>query len=177
MIGKNDIYQGKTTSSIIANLTSIYTQILDAGIIVIAMTITPNSTAIPSGSTSTTQIADTYTINNWLRTLPKLYNNFILVDAFQSVVNPSTSLARTNMTRDEIHPSIQGAYYIALEFNKSCTKFLNEVNLFSGGNANPSSIVLNPYLLGNNGSGIPTSWSFYKTSLVTATKVSRDYGL
>ena len=176
MIGKNDIVQGISTDIIKANLLAIYQRCWDAGIIVIAGTITPNLVVQPSGTSSVNQIRDTYVINNWLKTLPSLYNNFILVDFFKALVNPSTSLAKTNILRDEIHPSAQGAYLMGLELYNVFNNKLMPVDLFSNGNLDTSNIVANPCLLGSV-SGVPTNFAVYSNPAgAVSSKIVRDNG-
>lgn len=168
-IGKNDIMQNKPLQEIKDNLLNIATQIISNGSICIMATIIPRATSIG------TEIQDIFKINSYIKGLQQTLNNFLVVDFYSAIVNPSNALSRTGLLDSGgIHPTAKGAYFMGKAIFDKFDNILHHIDIFDGSNLTEG--YLNPYMLG--GTTISPSWGTYNTSGIQVySKVPRDNAL
>lgn len=103
LAGTNDT--SLTAAQTIANLDAIYAALQQAGIIVIAIPITPRSTG------TTAQRLHMVQVNDWIRRRRFTLKNLHVLDATQ-IYGDSAWTPRANYASDGLHPTVLGAYRI-----------------------------------------------------------------
>lgn len=178
MIGINDLYAGTSAATIIANLTSIYSQMRDQGITVIACTITP-------GTFSAAQIRQWTAVNAWIVDYCRVTTGMICADTAAAYLSSTDGAPATGATGDGIHPSIIGALAIGRCLYELLDSIIPKVPVLSASSlplgASTKSIILNGLCFGNNPSGTngwtaqagitgngPNSWNASRSGTTTA---------
>ena len=110
MGGTNDIIDGNDFATITSNLNSIYDQLMERGIIVIALPILPRGGA--SDWPDSTKRLLHHRINHWIREQAYARPGMLVIDPYKDFVDPTTTNGdvRSNYTVDGLHPSIIGGY-------------------------------------------------------------------
>ena len=120
LIGTNDVSAAVSSATIIANLTTIYRSLLNAGIYVIAIPILPRSVTPSSGTMATMQKAINY-VNGFIKRFAALNRGMYVADPWQNIVDMSNGQVLGGIpggTRyaaysyDGLHPSGRGGYWI-----------------------------------------------------------------
>lgn len=172
--GANDIMQNVDTATIENNLLTICQTLISNGITVIEGTIPP----IHASTTTTAQKQKIIEVNNYIRSLKSVLNNFILVDWFEDLVNPSNGGYATNMSqKDGIHPSVQGAYKMGYKMYTVLNTIIPTTSIFSGSNLyDTKNPFINPYSLG--GTTLAPNLGVYSPGgTIINSKVARGNGL
>jgi len=152
VMGKNDVLQGKLYSDIVSYITQIFDKTQAAGKIIIMTTI------IPSGDDTQTRIDLTTKLNLWIKEQKSIRKNYIVVDSYNAIIDPTTGKSKTNYTADGVHPSALGAYYIGVKFKEALENIVTPTDLFTNNNlADATQIVVNSNFIG--GTTVATSWS------------------
>jgi lysophospholipase L1-like esterase len=124
MGGINDV-STLTAAQTVVNLQAIYQKLRNAGIRVIAHTITPLTTGHANFTAANTQ--KIMEINSRIRQECKLYPDMVLVDSHAALVDPNsaTGVARTGViATDNIHPSAKGSRLIGEAFANAVGGFI-----------------------------------------------------
>jgi len=158
LCGRNDAagsYSGGSTpfvlATTIANLTSIYQQIIGAGKLPVAMTV------IPDGS----YVTNIDRINKWMFRYAQA-NRIPFVDLYSSMVNTATgALLAAYDGGDTVHPNAIGAKTMGRLVAEGLAPITHPWRPFlASQNADPDVMVTNPLLLTDtNTDGIPDNWS------------------
>lgn len=152
--GGNDVTQGKTAAQIEASLTSIYAQLLAAGIRVVACTITPTINA-----DTASEKAVLYAVNAWIRSYARANRGIVLCDWFNAIADATTGNPATGMTSDGVHPSPIGALRMGRVLATALDPFITTIDdLLPFSNAQVGNLLANPMLAGDGGGGLATSW-------------------
>lgn len=125
--GINDANLGTTGAVIAANLESVCTQILAMGKVCVLYTIFPSNILT---ATKYSQLMEANSrLRIWALSLAK-NPNFILVDAFRDLVDPTSSTGAivTAYQPDGFHPSPAGCYLIAKRAAESMTSIVQPLN-------------------------------------------------
>jgi lysophospholipase L1-like esterase len=103
--GVNDVAQSVASSTVIANLTAIYTAILATGARVVATTITPNNANTSAQNLIRSQV------NEWMRAYAALTPGIVLCDWASAVTATNTQnwIGSPSMSPDGEHPNTYGA--------------------------------------------------------------------
>lgn len=99
--GVNDVYQGRSAESVIAQLDAMYRRAKAAGIPVIAASIVPFNTA------SADQNQRMHAINDWIKAEAARDGNITFVDTRAAAAIPG-NIDRLASSPDGLHPSIAG---------------------------------------------------------------------
>lgn len=173
--GGNDVAQGRTAAAIIADLTSIFTLLKAYGIIAIATTILPTTSANDS-----TKKGVLHTVNNWIRDYARAHPWMILCDWYASVADPATGDPATNMTYDGItHPSQMGAYTLGTRLAQVLEQAAFIADPLPEANAESVYTLPNPRMTGNT-AGVATATTVVPvtgTPTLVKTKVPRNDGI
>ena len=184
----------RTSAQIIADLTTIYTSMLNAGIIVIACTDIPYVTGA-SGYTAAGS-KTLLIVNNWIRNYCRSTKNMILVDAYKLLVDGTSAtgdpLAGMMAAADGIHLTPKGGRAVGNEFYNvlnsivpQCNSLaVSQIDDYTTDTSNPN-VVINGMMQGvagtntNSTGDVATSWTLDGTTLATCvgSLVSRADGL
>jgi lysophospholipase L1-like esterase len=154
--GTNDAgsFASVPLATTIANLTSIYQQLMGAGILPILLT-NPPRTDSPSGAR-----AALGKINDWIVRYASA-NGLPLVDLWTGLVDPTTGgyLAAYD-SGDGIHPNAAGAKQMGVLINSAvATWFPNWAPRLAGYNADPNGHQNPLFLTDGNADGVPDTWT------------------
>lgn len=174
-VGTNDIPANTTYANIISGLKTCYETLMAAGKNVVAMCITPRSSASPL---TTAQIITLLQVNDWIRAYcagspwanPLGYTNIALADPTvyftdqTSLINNNvggfSATSFGNVTVDGLHPSIRGGQIEGWCVARAMQKFVGPPPLMEARSATVADAydpVLNPY--GNLLEGYPWAGS------------------
>jgi len=119
LAGRNDNNQGVAVSVVKQNLQAIYTQLLSAGIQVIAVTLQPVYTGAAISPPSTANSAWENELNVWIREYATNTPGMILADFAQVFIDPlqSPNIAKVGYCKtDNVHFSPKGARAVGAYF-------------------------------------------------------------
>lgn len=107
--GTNDINGGATAATVIAALETIYTTLLEAGIVVVAIPILGRTWSTDTMRNYATQV------NNWIRTKGSVTRGLLVADCGLVYDDPTSTTfdARSGYNTDGLHPGPIGAHAIA----------------------------------------------------------------
>jgi lysophospholipase L1-like esterase len=172
--GGNDITtDAASTSTIIANLTAIYQQLGQAGILVVATTV------LPSVNVNTVarrqQLVD---VNYFIQNYATQNSGVVLCDWYSRVANATTGDPLAAAVFDGVHPTQFGAYLIGQQLAATLSPLfpIRDPLPFSNGEVGG---LPNPMMIGNT-AGVATSVTIAALSgspTMTPTKVARTDGL
>lgn len=169
LAGTNDIGT-LTPAQSIANLTTIYDVLRNAGIFVIAVPITPR------GSITTAQQGHIQQVNKWIRLQRLSRRNFAVADCELAYIDTATGAPKSTMSADALHPIVYGAYAIGNEiaaivnaiYPDPCLPYVNRLDIYHAtenpdGNLLAGSVGLTEGTTGTLSNGptgsLATSWS------------------
>mgnify|MGYP000946428742 FL=1 len=192
--GTNDLYVGPVAYEMtIANLTTIYSALLAAGIRVVAMPIIPRAKDAASGSLPTAQRQQLHRINNWIRRTAALTPGIVLADPSLNIVDHSVTngdpigaltAAATAYTVDGLHPAPRGAYYMGKSIADAVSSQLcpisyspvSQQDTYDATNNPTGNLLLNGFFTGTGGTAgtgasgsLAASWQFRRSSGTTGT--------
>jgi lysophospholipase L1-like esterase len=104
--GVNDVYQGRTTEWVTAQLSAMYAKAKRAGIPVVAGSIVPYNTATPE------QNARMHAINDWIRTEATRDTNVTFVDTRKAAAR-ADNIDLLSSSPDGLHPDVNGYHHMA----------------------------------------------------------------
>jgi lysophospholipase L1-like esterase len=104
--GVNDVYQGRSAESVIAQLQGMYTKAKAAHIPVIAGSIVPYNSATPD------QNARMHAINDWIRAETTRDANVTYVDTRKAAARPD-NIDLLSSSPDGLHPDVNGYHRMA----------------------------------------------------------------
>lgn len=114
LAGTNDRTRAQTYAQTVTALQSIYDALIDAGILVVAITVAPRSTW---SSLTPEQIEEqrkiNFAVNRWIRRYAAVTSGMVLADPFAKVVDQSSATADPHaymMMSDGLHYGAYGAY-------------------------------------------------------------------
>lgn len=116
LAGVNDVSQLIATSTIIANLTTIYRRLRAVGIV-------PVCAAIPPISTSAANRAKVAAINTWIANHAKT-NGYLFVDIHAALIDPATGSYASAYTSDGTHPNPLGAKVLGYAIADALSPYL-----------------------------------------------------
>lgn len=152
LAGTNDIYQDIVASTITPSLQSMYEQALAQDSVVLACTIPPFETTYTGG-----QLENLLDVNAWIRKYALQSDNVILVDFFDYCVDSTTGQAKTDLTVDGIHPSIEMAYRMARALQLALEPYVKDLNYWGGLQSTYGNLLTNPSLQG--GGTVADDWA------------------
>lgn len=147
----------------VANLRSIYTQLLAAGISPIAVPVLPRSFSMTAS-----QILRLQSTNNLIRSMARSIPGVLVADPTLHITDQANAsgfplgantASATAMTVDGLHPSTRGAYWLGYEIVQSILAFLpaqstqtwSQADLYDATDNQSGSIMLNPMMAGTAG--------------------------
>ena len=167
--GINDI-QGQATPDVTAlqsNLTSIFDQLRNAGILCVTITVPPTV-----NMTSTAQKQALFTHNRWLLDQASARAGLIVVDPFTAISDTASLAWRSGYSDDGIHPNGNGSFAVATKLAVALDKLLPSTgSLIGKSNLDPYEIMPNARMNGNT-AGVATSVTI-TGGTGTASKVAR----
>jgi len=101
LAGVNDVYQGRTVESVKAQLRAMYDRARQSGILVVAGSIIPYTTASPA------QNAKMHEINAWIAEQPAHDANVRFVDTRKAAALPNDQ-DHLSGSPDGLHPDVEG---------------------------------------------------------------------
>jgi lysophospholipase L1-like esterase len=183
LCGINDVVAGVSASVIQANLVSIWAQLNNAGIPVVAGCIFPTST----GGFTATQAKTLLQVNNWMRRTVATLPNVHLWDSFFTLADLTSTVAGcdTNSFADNLHPNRRGAQLAGADLAAVINAIYPEVvndrqgalygsyglsDVYDATNNPRGSLVTNATLAGTGGTNagayatgsVATGWTVYR---------------
>ena len=139
LIGTNDVASGVSLETIKANLTTIYSTLVKAGITVIACPILPRSYINSGGTISVAMRQSIANINQWIKNYALVNKCVYIADAWPTLADMSTGTvlgggvlgtppAATGYTYDGLHPAARGAYWVGKAISDVINQLLPPVN-------------------------------------------------
>jgi lysophospholipase L1-like esterase len=175
LAGTNDTVASTPLATSIANLTSMYAQLLAAGILPIACTLPPRTGATSGDNTLRTQL------NIWIVRYART-NGIPMVDFYGTLVDTATAGSYlAALTADGVHPNGAGAKAMGQAMADSMATWLSPVTPFlSQNNTDPALGLSNSLnLTDTNADGVPDNWTISGTgavgTLVTDAAVKGKY--
>ncbi len=181
-IGTNDIANGATYATTIANLTTIYDALASIGCVIVAVPITGRSTPNTLASDAVRQKG--LAINEWIRRNARTRLGFYVADC-GLVFDDPTSAAwadRSGVTVDGLHSSTNGAYILGNRITTILTTlypdwllpYSNRLDTYDVTNNPSGSILTNGDMNGSTAAGvasgnIATGWTDTFSALNGAT--------
>lgn len=165
--GANDITQGYSAASIIANLTSIYDLLDNAGVTVVVGTIYRTVTM-----ESAPEALVMATVNAWIRDTATT-RGYPLADFYGAVTDPATGYPPAAYLTDGVHPSQEGAMRMGLTLARTLHSVLPARDLFST-SATDSDAILNGSMTGG-GPGVGVLATGWTAATLSGTPVYRTF--
>ena len=177
--GVNDILNGLTSATSIANLTAIYNALNAAGIKTIMLTVTP--------TTSVGSDARQFAINSWMKSFAATNPNLIVVDAAAAMIdaNSGTVAPLPNATLDGVHFASLAGYLVGKAIATALAGAVPPTPAIISNN-DPSTLVVNGLQIGTAGStgsgasgSVSNSWTLtgYAGATCIGSKGTRGDGL
>jgi predicted RecA/RadA family phage recombinase/lysophospholipase L1-like esterase len=181
--GTNDLYAPVTYATTIANLQSIYSKLLGAGVTPIVIPIIPRAKNDTTGSMTTAERQSQQRINNWIRDYVASNPSILIADPTVDIVDHSVTngdpigaltAATTAHTKDGLHPSPRAAYFMgkaivtALQYRLVgiSRRAWSQADTFDATNNPSGNFMSNGYLTGIGGTNgtassgpVATSWT------------------
>jgi lysophospholipase L1-like esterase len=170
--GTNDVAQSVPFATTKANLTAIYTVLINAGIRPVLGTVTPRNI------TTAEQVA-LRQLNAWIRGYANKYG-YPLIDFNAVLTDPLTELWASGLNADNVHPSASGATAMAqaawqvfgsAELTNPITPSLVPLawseTTYAAGYGDNTVLVLNPLFADSNANNIPDRWTLQTTAGAT----------
>ena len=188
LAGINDIIGGASAATVQSNLLSIWSQLNNAGIAVIAGCVFPSS----YGSFTATMAKTLMQVNQWMRKTVPTLPNVHLWDSFFSLADLTSAVAGcdTNCFADALHPNRRGAFIAGVDLAAVINAVYPDIansqqgaqfgssglsDVYDATNNPLGSLVANASLAGtggvNSGTGmtgsVATGWTVYRAAGTT----------
>ena len=149
--GFNSWNNGVTYQTAVLQYTKIVEAVASLGMVLVAFTDIPGNIVLAQ------QIIAQQLFNSWLRNLPLIYDNVIVIDAYSaavgSVADGTSGKMLTTLSADGAHLNTTGSYAVAREAFAVLDPIIPKVQMFSRTTGNWAQMHPNPCMEGNNASG------------------------
>lgn len=196
LAGTNDLFAGPVSyETTVQNLATIYSALIGAGIVVVAVPVLARSKDGASGSLSTADRQQLQRINNWIRRKAATTPGILLADPTLNITDHSvtngdpvgaSTAAATAYTVDGLHPAPRGAFFVGKAIADAAAPFLDplafnpvsQIDTYSATNNPTGNLLANGFFTGTGGTAgtgasgdLAASWQFRRSAGATATIV------